>query len=262
MHFTKMNGTGNDYIFFYLENIQDNQLFNKNVIKKLCNRHTGIGGDGIVIINKSTNADARMIIFNADGTRAEMCGNALRCVATYINKYNLNKNHQNTITIITDSGVKYAEINNRDSLVTVNMGKPQIDFNLIHINSEISGYKINMGNPHFVVVTNDLDNLFVKYAKTISNNIVYFPHKTNVEFAHFLNPTNIKMRVWERGSEETLACGTGASAVFALICYLNNVTTNITLHLPGGILNCEYNSCNEILLTGNTEINFEGNIEI
>ena len=263
MFFTKMNGAGNDYIYFDLLNDKTtDKTFTKEAIIRLCDRNKSIGGDGIVLINKSNVAIAKMIIFNSDGSRAEMCGNALRCVARYLydNKYISNKR----FFIETDSGIKDTVINDDES-VTVCLGKPLSDYIPLKPlkDNSIFGYELNIGNPHFVVFSPKIDKDFEKTAKTISNNKEIFPFGVNVEFAEIDTDYNsAKIRVYERGSGETLSGGTGASAVFEIASYLGLLRDDAKMILKGGILKCAHNSNGEILLTGNAELNFKGEISI
>lgn len=263
MFFTKMNGTGNDYIYFdLLKNEIDYDKFTKEIIIRLCDRNRGIGGDGIVFIAKSNVAVAKMIMFNSDGSGAEICGNALRCVAKYLfdNKYVSNKR----FFIETDRGIKDTIINDDDT-VTVCLGKPLYDMiplKPIKDNSMI-GYELNIGNPHFVVFSTNIDRDFEKTAKIISNNKEIFPWGVNVEFATIDTESNsAKIRVYERGSGETLSCGTGASAVFEIASCMGFLREEAQMILRGGILKCSHNDNKEILLTGNAEINFKGEISI
>ena len=256
MKFAKMNGLGNDYIYFYQK--KDELNLTKEEIKKLCNRNFGIGGDGVVVISKSSIADCKMTIYNADGTRAENCGNALRCVVKYAHdNFCRNKN----ISVETDVGIKSGYVNNDDT-ISVNIGEYEIQTKSIKLLRKIiDGHFVSVGNPHFVVKTENLDKDFCCYAKDISNLEKNFNSKVNVEF--FSQTTDgLRMRVFERGVGETLACGTGASAVFAVANETGLCGDNVLIELKGGILNCCLNSKKEILINSKVFYNFFGEIDL
>ena len=260
MRFTKMNGLGNDYIF--LDGTKKEIKLSESEIKKLCDRNFGIGGDGIIIVTKASNADFGMKIYNSDGSTAEMCGNALRCLAKYTFKKRLTGDKY--LKIQTDGGIRFAKING-DGTVTANMGKPVSDFNLIKLDFDIdiSGYTVNAGNPHFVILQAFEERIFNEYAKKISEYRSIFPYKTNVEFAEIYPDKNmVNVRVYERGSGETLACGTGATAVFEICHHFGFLTDNAIVKLKGGVLMCSHNSKGEILVTGDAKFNYKGETDI
>ncbi len=291
--FTKMHGAGNDYI--YIDCIsQPLPLMGElegAVAKRLSNRHFGIGSDGLVLILPSDKADLRMRMFNADGSEAQMCGNAARCVACYAYDHKLV--NKETFTLETLAGIKTLQVETpfmrvsyaegvetpyiaspqQPFLVSVNMGEPAIiekDLTTLSVISPDSwlltpdsAQAISMGNPHAVFFVPKLDEIDVhKLGKTIEHDPL-FPERTNVEFVEILNKNEVRMRVWERGSGETLACGTGACAVCVAGATLGLTTRNITLHLLGGDLHVNWQEAdNHIILTGLAEYVFTGEVEI
>lgn len=277
MHFTKMEGLGNDYIIF--DCTKELKIDNPNELsKKLSNRHFGIGSDGIILIKNSNIADYMMDIYNKDGSRAEMCGNGIRCIGKYI--YDKKLTTKNIITIETLAGIKELKLNiknNKVDTITVDMGEPILNpilvpfipqeknsqnISLIIKNTQFQLTCLSVGNPHAVTIIKNLKDFDVKaYGELIEKNN-HFPNKTNVEFIEIQDKKNINMRVWERGSGETLACGTGASAVL-VACVLNNLTDNlVNIHLQGGTLTIEWNKQNNhIYMEGPANIVYEGIIE-
>ena len=276
MRFTKMHGAGNDYIYIdcFIQNVENPRFLSK----KLSDRHFGIGADGIVLVKPSLNADCFMDIYNADGSRAQMCGNAVRCTAKYI--YD-NKIKKSTILVETLSGVKAVEVWEKDGIATggrVNMGKPILSGHQIptrygasivkneklNINDRI--YEItclSMGNPHCVVFYNDIDNLDLPKIGQLFENHEIFPERINTEFVEILNKNHLKMRVWERGSGETLACGTGACAV-CVASVLNGyckMNTDIVVEAVGGDLTIRWCDDNDVYLYGNAITTFQGNFD-
>lgn len=275
MHFLKMHGLGNDYI--YVDCLKQNLNNPSKYAKLWSDRHFGIGSDGLVLILPSSKADFKMEIYNSDGSEAEMCGNAIRCVAKYL--YERNITRKKILTIETLSGIKnlYLNVDNGTvKTIKVNMGIPIFDCSYIPVNlnqNKIMNfplvinnftYKIScvsMGNPHAVLfVDSDLNSLEIKnIGKSIENNVL-FPHRTNVEFVNIIDENNIKMRVWERGAGETLACGTGACA--AVACAIENGYTKnkVNVHLLGGNLFIEWDKY--IYMIGTATEVFEGEIKI
>lgn len=274
MHFTKMEGLGNDYIIF--DCTKELKIDNPNELsKKLSNRHFGIGSDGIILIKNSNIADYMMDIYNKDGSRAEMCGNGIRCIGKYI--YDKKLATKNIITIETLAGIKELKLNiknNKVDTITIDMGEPILNpisvpfipqeknsqnISLIIKNKQFQLTCLSVGNPHAVTIIKNLKDFDVKaYGELIEKNN-HFPNKTNVEFIEIQDKKNINMRVWERGSGETLACGTGASAVL-VACVLNNLTDNlVNIHLQGGTLTIEWNKQNNhIYMEGPANIVYEG----
>jgi diaminopimelate epimerase len=275
MKFTKMHGCGNDYIYIDLnqEKIEDQG----GLSLMLSDRHFGVGADGIIYIAPSEVADARMIMYNADGSRGKMCGNGIRCVAKYVYDNGISKN--NPMTIETDSGIKSLELKINDgevSKVKVNMGKPELKPELIpikaagdtFINQDIvvagKTYKatcVSMGNPHCVIVMDDIENLELENIGPAFENHEMFPERINTEFIEINSRKSINFRVWERGSGETLACGTGACAA-VVACVLNGLTENkVKVHLLGGELTIEYDQENDtVYMTGAATTVFQGEI--
>lgn len=269
-----MQGLGNDYIYI---NCIDNEYeaIIQNV-SKLSNRNFGIGSDGVILILKSYIADFKMKIFNSDGTEAKMCGNGIRCVGKFLYDKGITKKKE--INIETLSGIKKLKLEVNDEKVTniqVDMGEPCFETNKIPVIGDSNKIKINIenedielicvsiGNPHAVAIVNDVDSVSIeRYGPLIENNI-NFPEKTNVEFVEVIDNQNIKMRVWERGAKETLACGTGACAS-SVVCNMEGYTTNkVDVHLKGGVLNINWNKeNNHIYMTGPAVTVFEGTIEI
>lgn len=281
MKFSKMHGLGNDYI--YLNNL-NNQITNPEKLSiKLSNRHFGIGSDGLILICSSDKADFKMRMFNSDGTEAEMCGNGIRCVGKYVYDKGLTKKEK--LSIETKAGIKYLDLfikNNKVVKVTVDMGEPIFKEDLIPVTNfdekitladiEYGKVKtkideknfsltcVSMGNPHAITYVSNLDNFDVEmYGKALEND-GHFPKKTNVEFIEIVDRKTIKMRVWERGSGETLACGTGACAsVVASI--LNGLTERkVKVLLLGGTLDIEWKKDNHVYMTGEATTVFEGEI--
>ena len=274
LEFIKMHGLGNDYV--YMDAIHQDIKNRNELAKKVSDRHFGIGSDGLILICKSNIADFRMQMFNSDGTEAEMCGNGIRCVGKYV--YDNGFTDKRNLTVETLAGIKKLELITKDGKVEkvkVDMGEPILDPEKIPVISRENPVKglnldildrnfkftcISMGNPHAVTFIDDQINKFdvEKYGKVVEVNEV-FPKRTNVEFINILNKNNIKMRVWERGAGETLACGTGACAS-AVATVLNGYTDrNITVELLGGNLEIEWNKKdNHLYMTGPATTVFKG----
>ncbi|KPU43988.1 diaminopimelate epimerase [Oxobacter pfennigii] len=271
MLFTKMHGLGNDFIVIEDNGMDDNDY--STLASKLCHRHFGIGADGILVVKKSEIADSKMLIFNSDGSQAEMCGNGLRCYAKYL--YDNNVVRKNPMTIDTLDGVKKVlieEKNNEANKVQINMGKPILEPSVIPanfteniINTKITAdgeeFQITsmlMGVPHTIVFVEDFDNTdFEGIGKRIENSS-YFPKKTNVNFVKVMNGKEFKIRTWERGAGLTLACGTGACAAL-VACALNNKTGKEALaHLAGGDLHIIWDDSNDVYMTGPAITVFKG----
>lgn len=276
MEFTKMQGCGNDYVYV---NGFENNIDDPNELSKLVsNRHFGIGSDGLIVINPSDVADFKMSMYNADGSEGKMCGNGIRCVAKYV--YDNKMTNKTTITVETLSGIKTLGLNVKDNkveTVRVNMGTPEISASkvpvifdkdsVIHEPITINGkeYRItcvSMGNPHAITFVEDTDSLDIEQIGPYFENNEIFPDRINTEFIQIIDRKTIKMRVWERGSGETLACGTGACAS-VVACVLNDKTDDIvTVKLLGGDLLIEYNrNENTVYMTGPAKISFTGSIE-
>lgn len=268
-----MHGAGNDYIYLDgMENCPDDL----NALSiAMSDRHKGVGSDGLVVIMPSEVADFRMRMFNADGSEGEMCGNASRCIGKYVYEKGLTKKRH--ITLETLAGIKSLSLNVSDDntvdSVTVDMGEPilepsripvSLDRELIKtpISTEAGVFEItavSMGNPHGVVFVKSLDDVDVhKVGRELEVNPI-FPQKANIEFAQILKRDEIRMRVWERGSGETLACGTGACATLVAGVLTGSCDRKVTIHLLGGDLNIEWVEQNDhVYMTGPAEMVFEG----
>lgn len=275
MKFTKMEGLGNDYV--YVNCFRETVDNPSEVAKKVSDRHFGIGSDGLILIRPSEVADFRMDMYNADGSQAEMCGNGIRCVAKYVYDYGLTD--KTSISIETLAGIKYLDLQVTDgkvSLITVNMGSPELVPDKIPVISdskrvvdepiEVDGtiYKmtcVSMGNPHCIVFVEDTASFPLETVGPLFENHERFPKRVNTEFIQLLDRETVNMRVWERGSGETLACGTGACAS-AVACILNGLTENeITLHLLGGDLVVRWDQEeNLVYMTGPARVVFDGEI--
>lgn len=275
MKFTKMEGLGNDYV--YVNCFRETVDNPSEVAKKVSDRHFGIGSDGLILIKPSEVADFRMDMYNADGSQAEMCGNGIRCVAKYVYDYGLTD--KTSISIETLAGIKYLDLQVTDgkvSLITVNMGSPELIPDKIPVISdskrvvdepiEVDGttYKmtcVSMGNPHCIVFVEDTASFPLETVGPLFENHERFPKRVNTEFIQLLDRKTVNMRVWERGSGETLACGTGACAS-AVACILNGLTEDeITLHLLGGDLIVRWDQeDNLVYMTGPARVVFDGEI--
>ncbi len=277
MKFTKMHGLGNDYVYV---NCFEEKIDNPPAVARfVSDRHFGIGSDGLIMINPSKTADFEMEMYNADGSRGEMCGNGIRCVAKYVYDYGLTDKTQ--ISVETLGGIKYLDLTVEDgkvSLVKVDMGKPELEADLIPIISEreqvidepieVDGKEyhmtgVSMGNPHAVIYVDDVKGLDLEKIGPKFENHERFPKRINTEFVHCIDRQTVEMRVWERGSGETLACGTGACAV-AVSSILNNLTdTRVTVKLLGGDLQIEWDrEKDRVFMTGPATVVFDGVIDI
>ena len=278
LKFTKMHGCGNDYVYVncFEQTIEDPAKLSC----LLSDRRHSIGGDGIILICKSEVADAKMRIFNKDGSEGKMCGNGIRCVAKYLYDSGLIKN-KDDIKIETLSGIKYLKIlENKDNeaLVKVNMGKADLSSKSIPmifekdtvinepitLNNEVYNITcVSMGNPHSVIFCDEVYSAKVKEIGSKLSSHRIFPEGVNVEFVGIVDKTNITMRVWERGSGETLACGSGAcaSVVAAVENGFCDKNEDVTVHLRGGKLIVNY-SDERVFLTGNAVRVFEGEITV
>lgn len=273
LKFTKMHGIGNDYI--YIDMYTNFYKFDPaELSRKMSDRHFGVGADGIILVLSSKVADFRMRIFNADGSEAEMCGNGIRAFAKYCYEHRLT--NKKILQIETGAGVKAVELMMRGGIPTgakVDMGEPVLEGKKIPVNIEksqvvneeieVDGEKFNftavsMGNPHCVIFVDKITDELVWGAGPKIEKHELFPKKVNVEFAKVINAGNIEMRVWERGSGETMACGTGASAV-AVAAALNKKTgRKVNIKLLGGNLEIEWAANNHVYMTGPAEQVFEG----
>ncbi len=266
LKFTKMHGTGNDYI--YIEDLKGEIKSPSKLSVKMSNRNLGVGSDGLILILKSEIGDFKMRMFNADGSEAEMCGNGIRCFAKYVYDHGLTK--KETVQIETKAGIKEIVLklkNGEVDLATVNMGEPilqreripmlgdpgMVIDEIFHLDdgTHFNITSVSMGNPHAIIYVKDVDNFPVeKYGKLIENSSL-FPSKTNVEFVEIINSKEVKQRTWERGSGETMACGTGASAVTVAGVLTKQTARKLKIHLRGGELKTEWDeNTNAVFLTG------------
>lgn len=262
--FTKMHGAGNDYI--YINCLHQAPTDPSAMSKALSHRHYSIGSNGLVLILPSTVADFQMRMFNSDGSEGAMCGNAIRCVGKYV--YDKGLTDETDLTIETASGNKSIKLNinnGKVQTVSVDMGVPVVENDTLSVTANgnhYTGRKVDMGNPHFVIFSHDVQHLPVCIdGPVIEEMQEHFPDRVNVEFAEVLSPTHIRMRVWERGSGETLACGTGACAVAVAAVYEGRARqdSDITVSLPGGDIVVRYGD--NMWMTGAAVTVFEGEIE-
>ena len=287
-----MHGCGNDYVYVngFTEHIDADRK--PGIVRRLSDRHFGIGGDGVIFINPGKNAEFEMEMYNADGTRAQMCGNGIRCVAKYVYDYGLTD--RTNITIESFGKVKYLELmlgsDNKVSTVRVNMGAPilnaaeipvlsdndQVISEEIEVNGQV--YKmtcVSMGNPHAVVFIDDVSegkktdrkdfemkDFDIEAIGPYFENHARFPERTNTEFVRVIDRNNVQMRVWERGTGETLACGTGCCAT-TVACVLNGLTdTKVNVQVLGGGILCEWDrQDNLVYMTGPAVTAFDGEFD-
>lgn len=283
MKFTKMHGCGNDYVYVngFREQIEADKK--PELVKRLSDRHFGIGGDGVIFINKGKEAEFEMEMYNADGSRAQMCGNGIRCVAKYVYDYGLTD--KTDITIESFGSVKYLQLtvgaDNKVEHVRVNMGAPILkaaDIPVLSDNEQVIDEEIvvngrcyqmtcvSMGNPHAVVFVQDIDDIRSFDLESVGpyfENHERFPERTNTEFVRVIDKNNVQMRVWERGTGETLACGTGCCAT-TVAGVLNGLTdTSVNVHVLGGVITCEWDRENNLVyMTGPAVTVFDGEMEI
>lgn len=277
MKFTKMHGCGNDYVYV---NLFEEQIGDPAKVSiAVSDRHFGIGSDGLITIGPSEIADFRMRIYNADGSEAEMCGNGIRCVAKYVYDHKLTDKTE--ITVETGAGVKTLQLTVEDdkvTLVCVDMGEPiltpdeipvvadgdrVVDEPIVVDDKEWRMTCVSMGNPHAVVFVDDVAHFELEKYGPLFENHVRFPKRTNTEFVQIVSRNEAIMRVWERGSAETWACGTGTCAT-VMACILNGLTDNeVLVHLRGGDLRIAYDAkSNHIFMTGPATEVFEGEIQL
>lgn len=279
MKFTKMQGIGNDYVYVncFEETVKDPAA----VARYVSDRHFGIGSDGLILIKPSDIADCEMDMYNLDGSQGAMCGNGIRCVAKYVYDYGIVK--KENISVSTKSGIKYLDLTVRDgkvALVRVNMGSPVLTASQIPVVSsteeminaplKVNGETyyitaVSMGNPHAIVYMTDVDHLDIGEIGLYFENHMAFPDRVNTEFVEVLDDHTLKMRVWERGSGETLACGTGACAV-AVASILNGHVDGekpVTVKLLGGDLEIFWDRQeNLVYMTGPAATVFDGEIDL
>lgn len=286
LNFTKMHGLGNDFILIdavsqeSLKEVADKEL--SSLAMQLCRRRFGVGADQLLMLSDSDGADFRMRIFNADGSEIEMCGNGIRCLAKYI--WDRGLSSSDILEIETPAGIISPA--RKGALVRVDMGVPEfgaaniplditkltgqklevddkiIDYPLIVEQGSFDITCLSMGNPHCVIITDDLDSFPVSSIGPEIERDPLFPKRTNIEFVKVLNKREISMRVWERGAGETMACGTGASASAVATAVKNLTGREVTVHLPGGDLFIEWAIDGHLYMTGPAESVFEGAVTI
>lgn len=277
MKFTKMEGLGNDYI--YVNCFQEKVEHPEEIAVRYSDRHFGIGSDGLILICPSDIADFRMVMYNADGSQAEMCGNGIRCVGKYVYDYGLTR--KTDVSVETLAGIKYLNLlvtNGTVEQVTVDMGAPILDAEQIPVafsrtqvinepilvnQTEYHMTCVSMGNPHAVVFVDSVKDIPLEKLGPLFENHRLFPKRINTEFVEIINDSEVNMRVWERGAGETLACGTGACAS-TVACILNQKTKDeIVLHLLGGDLKVKWDrAVNKVYMTGPAKVVFDGEIKL
>lgn len=286
-----MHGLGNDYIYIDCmdgtfggddRSIVTDSSRLEEISSRLSNRHFGIGGDGIVLILPSDNADFRMRIFNADGSEARMCGNASRCIGKYV--YDNQLTEKTDITLETASGVKYLQLqigaDGKVESVTVDMGAPELNPRNIPVvtsanqgnvdikvalsnGQDVKLTAVSMGNPHGVVFIDDFNDIDVHSIGRELEVHPIWPDRANIEFAKVVSPKEIIMRVWERGSGETMACGTGSCATAVASALTGRSSDEVTVHLLGGNLTIKWNrDSNHVFMTGTATTVFSGEVEL
>ncbi len=258
LDFFKMHAQGNDYIYFDFINKPLPKIEISKLAVQLSNRNFGIGSDGIVLMLNSETCDAGMRMFNADGSEGKMCGSALRCVSYYLSQIS----GKNEVTVETLAGIKTGLIKDKEEkLVAIDLGVPEFIQNKeIEINEHI-GSLISVGNSHFVTFIKSFSENIAKYQGPIIDNPAYFPDGINVEFVKIINKNEIEIKVWERGSGATLACGTGACAAAFSGMKKGILSSPVIVQMQGGSVTVELKE-NNIFLTGKVEYVFEGSIEI
>ena len=279
MKFTKMHGAGNDYVYINGFTEKMAQEDKPEWVRKVSDRHFGIGSDGAIFINPSNVADFEMEMYNADGSRSEMCGNGIRCVGKFV--YDKGLTDKTQFTVVSAGKIKLLDLTVEDGKATqikVNMGEPILEAKQVPVVSDseevinepiyISEVEetynmtcVSMGNPHAVVFMEDVEQLAIEKIGPYFENHVRFPNRTNTEFVKVLDRNNVQMRVWERGTGETLACGTGCCAT-AVACILNGYTDEeVTVHVLGGKIKIYWDrEENLVYMTGPAETVFEGEI--
>ncbi|MBS7302905.1 MAG: diaminopimelate epimerase [Lachnospiraceae bacterium] len=279
MKFTKMQGCGNDYIYIngFTEKIPQEKK--AEIVRRISDRHFGIGGDGAIFINPAQEADFEMEMYNADGSRSEMCGNGIRCVGKYVYDYGLID--KTKFSVVSAGKIKYLELtveNKKAVRIKVNMGSPillpkqipvlsesekVVDEPITVLDKEYRMTCVSMGNPHAVVFVENTSDFPVNEVGPYFEHHERFPNRTNTEFVQIIDRNHIKMRVYERGTGETLACGTGCCAS-VVACVLNNLTDALVyVEVLGGVIYIEWNrEENQIYMTGPAETVFEGEIDV
>jgi diaminopimelate epimerase len=278
LRFAKMQGTGNDYVYVNcFEERVDNPEY---LAPRISDRHFGVGSDGLVLILPSGTADVRMRMFNADGTEAQMCGNAIRCVGKYVRDRGLVG--KDIVRVETDAGIKIVRLRREGGEVTgatVDMGEPELaperipvaapenlrkDGRIVGMPLEIAGREygvtaVSMGNPHAVVFADGIDGIDLAHLGPLFEHHPYFPQRVNTEFVEIVSPVKIRMRVWERGAGETLACGTGTCAAVVASALHGHTCRDVDVELKGGVLHVNWNeSDGHVYMTGAAADVFDG----
>ena len=268
IHFDKMHGLGNDYVYIVCMKELPGNL--PELAIRISDRHFGVGGDGLVVVTESDVADFKMIMFNNDGSEAQMCGNASRCIGKLV--YESGLTEKTKITLETGAGIKHLELhvsNKKVNSVSVNMGKPYLSYADIPVvrgeiqdritkhkiilgGKELELYCIGMGNPHGVIFDKVSEDFFKINSPLLEKHEIW-PEKANIEFVNVTGDREIEMRVWERGTGETLACGTGACASAVASILLGKTQNNISVKMKGGNLYIRINDEGEVIMTGEAE---------
>lgn len=261
MNFTKMHGLGNDYVFLYCP--QGEPEGAEELSRRLSDRHTGVGGDGLICICPSRRADFRMAMFNADGSRGSMCGNGIRCLGKYV--YDRGHTQKTTLSVETDGGIRTLVLQvegNTATGATVDMGVPRVgrEMELDVEGQRVTGTPVWMGNPHLVCPVEDVSVVDVEYLGPRLEHHPRLSQRVNVEFVSPKGDGRVAMRVWERGSGETMACGTGASAALAALASAGRVGRQAVVELPGGELTIRWAQDGHIHMTGPAVTVFDGQL--
>ncbi|HEY5506753.1 MAG TPA: diaminopimelate epimerase [Coriobacteriia bacterium] len=279
LHFTKMHGAGNDFIV--IEDLDEDWDFDELAVQVFCDRHFGIGADGMILVRAATDpaADFYMLYINADGSVAEMCGNGIRCFARHLVDNGLAEG--DTIAVQTLGGIRKIEVIRDEygefeaarvdmgapvlaaaDIPTTLPGDPVIDRTVSTKLGDVTVTCVSMGNPHAIIWVDDADAAPVLTMGPLVETAAAFPNKTNVEFAQVIDTENIRLRVWERGVGETLACGTGACATLVAAALTGRTGRSATIELPGGELEIEWAADDHVFMTGPAEVTFEGVVRV
>jgi len=246
---TKMHGLGNDFVM--IDNMEGHIKLTISQIRAICDRHMGIGADGVILMEKREGVDCFMNYFNSDGSFAEICGNGIRCLARFF--IETTKTSKTILLIGTRAGTKEVVID-KEGNYSVVMGNPVfVHHDFPKSSLIISRHKfelVSVGNPHAVTFVDDLDNYNISHVGQKVENDKHFPNKINVEFVEKIGENKFKVKVWERGCGITLACGTGATAVYAIVRKMGMINDKVVIELPGGILNFSENNKGEIIMSG------------
>lgn len=266
-----MHGIGNDFILLDATQGLPAMGWSPAFVRAICSRHSSIGADGVLLVKNPSDSKAKvkMEIYNSDGSQAEMCGNGIRCVALYCKKYF--QGLENRFTIETLAGFKEVQIQSNQKSVLVNMGPPLLQAGFsgesallkLQDHEPLAFYEVNMGNPHAVLFVSHLEHYPVEHIGPLIERHRRFPHRTNVEFVEIINEFEIRLRVWERGAGETLACGTGACAAAVAAIQTGKLKSPVTVQLNGGDLRVEWTGEDKaVLMQGDAQEVYEGYLEI